>query len=482
MIRHGFKSCTDLAYNLYLDLVDIGFDLVLWRKYGERLDNTQLINPIEMQTPPDVNVAALYLLSASNKIDAFSVVEHWELLIEAHPRYLKIWVLTPDSYSIDEYGVLVVKDMPSYTRFTDLDGESDETKHYQYGYLAQGFYKEGTKFKSFLDFREDTANWDIDYSELEGNPLTYVLSKDNAGIFVGISAEPQENYGNRFAWFAVSRLTNAEGKVKREHVKRPVWCLFSLDGGGGSVLNPKGIQQFCVRESDIHLPTDKTSAVLPSNRFNAVINPIEQTSLGFDGTTVIEKVQGFSNFRFRYALTPFMPILAFASADVHEATEQLKESFPDGDVVYTAWLANGPHSTGMRLYYGSSDREVGEANYYFIQLSEFTVVAEDVGREYHLNITVRDSLLGSFKPVDTELFFTLDVMETDFIYGDDPEQHDGILIPPVTGSNSISPGLYSATVRFKEHRPSEFKGKRFTVRLSFPTLHYVNDVYRDIFV
>lgn len=482
--RNGFTKVTDMAYSLYLDLVSLGFNLKFFRNYGGRFDDYQLINPFPVSGEPSADLTAIYVFESTVNIDPFGKAEPWEIVLEVHPRYMRVWVLTSDSYDFDEYGVMVIKNMPNYLRFSDKgipDNEIDDGDefHYNYGYLSGKYYKVEQPFVNFLDFNEENSNWGIEHYELEGSPLKYIISTDGTGVFVGFSSEPHADKGNCFAWFAVGRLTDTKGQIKTSYRSRPVWCVYSLDGGGSnaiddaSALRPNGIRQFCVREADIVYPTDSTSAVIPGQRFNAILNPVQQTSLDEQGRAILSRVQGFSNYRFKYAQTPYFPIMAYASADIAEETEIVLDTDQEFEVNYHAWLSNSSTSKGMRVYIGESvGRDFDSGVLYKMLVSDWSVGFQDTGVRLHLvSVRVTDALSGQLVNAVEDMPFTVDILgSTTTLIGDDTELHDGNIISPPNGIFKVSTGKNQYTLQFAEHRPSEQKGRNLKLRISFPTM------------
>lgn len=482
--RQEFSNVSELTFSLYRDLVALGFSLKLWRKYGERNEDFQLINPVVPNTDPVQDVAALYIFSANPVIDPFASVEPWDIIIETHPNYMKVWVLTPDCYSIDEYGIVNIKDMPEYVT-NDFE---QSTLHKNYGYLSENYYDHNKLNVNFLDFREDRENWETSDEFLANPKLSYTLSTDGTGVFIGVYSLPYTDSGRHFAWFAIGRLVDASGNITPKHSGRPVWCVYSLDGGGVGktlevmpnadlnkpVLRPTGIRQFCVRESDIHYPTDSMSAVIPNNRFNAVINPLPQTSLREDGTTSLTRLNNFSNWRYTYSNAAYLSIIAYVDAGVHSGSNHIDDTEFYYDIKYHAWLSNFPYNSGMRIYVAEAiDRPNDIGIMYKVILTDVTILFQDDGVRLHsLNVRLLDALSGVLTDALTDLPFIVAVLpSSDAILGSDVETADGnFTSTPQDGMYKIREGEKQSNITFAEFRPSEPKNRALVFRVSFPTL------------
>lgn len=483
--RFGFRNVSDMAYQLHLDLIEKGFSLELWRMYGEREEDSQLINTLVPDEPPVKETAALYVFSATASVDPFALVEPWSIIIEAHPKYLKVWVLTPDCYRVDEYGILVIDNIPEYARLNTSKAEFEEGEHVNYGYLSNRYHVLDASSVNFLDFRSEFYTWGDGTLVQEGSTLSYTLSTDGTGVFFGAYSEKHRNNGDHLAWFAVGRLVDSNGEVKTEHQGRPVWCLYSLAGGGThgtsgdspedtAYINPVGIRQFCVRESDLSYPSDSVSAVIPNNRFNAVINPLQQTSLSEDGTAQLNRIQNFSNWRYKYTKTAFLSVLCYTSADVHEESQLVLDSDQLYDVTYRAWLSNYSENKGMRLYVGAAEsRAIDAGIMYRVLLTNITIIFQDEGVRLHsLNVRLSDALSGTLIEAPKDLLFTVDVLPTsDIILGSDVETADGNFTSiPQDGKYKIHEGEKQSNITFAEFRPAEPKHRTLKFRVSFPTL------------
>lgn len=213
--------------------------------------------------------------------------------------------------------------------------------------------------------------------------------------------------------------------------------------------------------------------MIPQNRFNAIINPLQQTSLDESGKAILSRVQGFSNYRFKYAQTPYLPIICYASADISEETEIVLDTDQEFEINYHAWLANHKDSSGMRLYVGESlNRDFDAGVLYKMFVTDWTIGFTDSGVRIHMfSVRVSDALSGKLVNAPRDMAFTVDILgSTTAIIGNDVDNHDGVLIADSSGTYKISEGKSQYTVQFAEHRPSETKGRGVNLRVSFPTM------------
>lgn len=373
--RNNFTSMDALGISLYQDMVDAGFRLVRHNWFGERTSNTQLINPLYLEELPTEGKTGMYLFQATNIMDFLSSVEPWYVMIQIHPNFIRSWVLTGNSYEEDVNGNIVVKEIPDHFR-TDLQYASDDPNYiadstYEYGHVSpNNLYapEEASRFwlnlcpgESLWPEYEQVAVDENGFRIMNGAPLSYNLTVSSWGMALCIYCPSLSYTGRAHAWLVAQRLVNRKGSVDVERGFNPVWCMFSSNGGGqaydslfgdidSDVVNPEGINQFCVRERDIHYPTPASSALVPTKQSSAVLNNQQSVRHTEKREWQINIPTGFSTWRHKYPL--FMDLIGMASADTASHTDVTRRIvFADGvERSYTALLSNFKDDAGQRLF------------------------------------------------------------------------------------------------------------------------------------
>lgn len=368
--RDNFTSMDALGFSLYQDMVEGGFELVQHNWFGERTPKSQLINPLLQENLPQEGVTGLYLFKSTHITDYLSTVEPWYILIQIHPNFIRTWVMTKNCYELDRNGNIVVKQIPEHFRTEDQQNENDAVT-YEYGYVSPyNEYDEEQPHRYWLNLCPDESMWP-EYEEvpldengfrtLESAPLSYNLTISSWGIALCIYAPSYAHTGRAQAWLVAQRLVNRNGTVDIERGFNPVWCMYSQNGGGqaydslfGDVdsdeVNPIGVNQFCVRERDVHYPTPATSAIVHSKHNAAVLNNMQSVRHLEDRTWQVDIPTGFSTWRHKYPL--YMDLIGMASADMASHTDVTRRVvFGDGvERSYTALLANFKDNAGQRLF------------------------------------------------------------------------------------------------------------------------------------
>ena len=196
-------------------------------------------------------------------------------------------------------------------------------------------------------------NWGFSGNDEESVPLSYFLTVTDHGIAFCMWAESFDGDGDKFAWFAISRMVDNTGAVDTTQ-KEPLFCIFSHDGGGGSDLNspePLGILKFVVREKDVNAPTFPVSASTDTSDSTRIMNSVQQTSIYENGKYIINFLRGLNTQRYSYSQE--IDIIAFASADVTSqyATHEVDVYGEAQPRKYRALNANHPDNKGMRIYF-----------------------------------------------------------------------------------------------------------------------------------
>lgn len=365
--RDKFVRLEDLIYQLHLDMVEAGFELVGTSVFGERTPTSQLINPTVQLNVPEAGKTARYMFKATNRVDRLASAEPWMIIFEVHPHFLRCWALTENALDYDRNGNLTVKEIPEVFQVENLPPDTT----CEFGYMSKlGHYKEETYGSQFLSLIPTESTWfnyedvPVDangYRIMAAAPLSYRLTISNNGIAFYCFSPKHSDTGNCHSWFVVQRLVNHLGKVDFTKGFNPVWCLFSQNGGGESThsifgevdnapLDASGIQQFCLRERDIKFPTPCVSALVPSQIGSAVIGNSQSVRHTEKGGWEVEIPTGFSTWRHKYTL--FADLIGMASADMTTHTGVvLDDAFLEGeDRSYVGMQANFKNNKGQRLF------------------------------------------------------------------------------------------------------------------------------------
>lgn len=194
----------------------------------------------------------------------------------------------------------------------------------------------GQKFFSMKGF--------TDLANIGSYPLSYQLSISERGIALFVWTNSQDTQGNRFSWAVIQRAVNHQTGAMVAVGKTPVFCVYY------TALSPQAnIQKFVVREKDIHKPTRNVSATTHTEDSKAIINPMNQVSIGEDNKYVVQFPNNLNTPRYSY--TDELDLIAFTSADVVSqfAEVPVRVYGETSDRVYRAMLANGPNNTGARI-------------------------------------------------------------------------------------------------------------------------------------
>lgn len=204
----------------------------------------------------------------------------------------------------------------------------------------------------------DTFDFVLHNFDYEAYPFSYSISCTDHGVAFSSWIEGTDGYGCTQNMFVVQRAINPDGTVVVTG-KAPLFCLFSVNGGGGleaNEIDTYGIMRFTVRESDINAPTLPISAVTHTPDGNAVLNPIQQVCFNENGRYDFKFPQGFNTARHSYAYQ--LDMIAYTSADVCSQridvqVQVYNEKNADNTPklrTYRALSANSPKNTGMRPF------------------------------------------------------------------------------------------------------------------------------------
>jgi hypothetical protein len=197
-------------------------------------------------------------------------------------------------------------------------------------------------------------------------PYSYRLSISDHGIAVCIWYEAQEPFGECFSWFVVQRPVHPKTGVPLLRGKCPVFCLYSLQGGGvsnGVVSSTKVIRAFTVREVDVNTPGLHRNATRHTKYGSAVINPFHQISFTEDNEYIVSFPNNLTTDR--YAYIHEMDMIGYCSAGVisqwtiaelNMYSEKMVATPPATGYVpykrrYQALQANEPLNHGMRILF-----------------------------------------------------------------------------------------------------------------------------------
>jgi len=244
---------------------------------------------------------------------------------------------------------------------SDGGGVTAESENKTSGNLAgpKGDYFDGGSSARENVFLSEEYFYSEDGTDQGASPLSYRMSVSNHGIAFCAWRNAYDNAGDKFAWFVVQRPVDpTDGTILSDYYA-PVFCVYSVGGGGptvstskyspGIIIDPEGIQRFVVRETDVHAPTKSASAIVPQRDINPIINPAEQVSISVDNKYIITFPSGLNTQRRAYKHE--LDMLAYTSADVISQDSDVNvtvfgESEPR---TYKAMQANGEYNTGMRI-------------------------------------------------------------------------------------------------------------------------------------
>lgn len=195
--------------------------------------------------------------------------------------------------------------------------------------------------------------WGFENIDEEAVPLSYFLTITDHGLAFMLWAEAYDKDGDKFGWWAIQRMVNDTGAVVVDG-KAPLFCVFSVDGGGGEDLNivePDGILKFVVRETDVNAPTIPVSAAKDTADSARIINSVQQTSIYENGQFIINFPRSLNTQRYSYPHE--LDIIAYASSDVTSqfATHEVTVYGEGQPREYRAMNANHSNNKGMRIYF-----------------------------------------------------------------------------------------------------------------------------------
>ena len=218
-------------------------------------------------------------------------------------------------------------------------------------------------------FRFEHFGFDITKVDRQALPLSYRLSISDHGIAFCMWVEARDSSGDKFHWFNIQRMVDKDtgvpvigDEVEDEIGKAPLFCVFSMTGGGptpgtpsasvnidSNVANPEGAYYFVVRESDVHAPTFPRSATVDSPDSARIINTVQQVSISEDNKLVISSMKGMNSQR--YAYPHELDMITYVSADVVSqfADINVRMYGEAEDRGYKALKANYSNNKGMRI-------------------------------------------------------------------------------------------------------------------------------------
>ncbi|MGL5013367.1 MAG: hypothetical protein ACRC6V_03630 [Bacteroidales bacterium] len=236
---------------------------------------------------------------------------------------------------------------------TDSRVQSDENPAVQWdkrekptGSLT-GFYSKEKFSFSYAHF-----GFDVKQIDRQSIPITYRLAITDHGIALCAWVEAHDNLGDKFTWFNVQRMVDKDTGETIVDGKSPLFCVFSMLGGGGSTINtvdPHGVYYFVVRESDVNSPTFPVSANVDTADSWRIINTVQQLSISEDNKLILSMMKGMNTQRYSYDHE--LDMMGYISADVisqYQDVEitQYNEAEPR---IFKAMKANYAHNTGMRI-------------------------------------------------------------------------------------------------------------------------------------
>lgn len=210
-----------------------------------------------------------------------------------------------------------------------------------------GFY-----LKDKFSFSYSHFGFNISQIDRQSIPLTYRLAITDHGIAFCVWIEARDSSGDKFSWFNVQRMVDKETGATIVDGKSPLFCVFSMVGGGGTTVNtvdPHGAYYFVVRESDVNSPTFPVSANVDTADSWRIINTVQQLSISEDNKLIMSMMKGMNTERYSYEHE--LDMIGYLSADVvsqYQDVEitQYNEAEPRS---FKALKANYANNTGMRI-------------------------------------------------------------------------------------------------------------------------------------
>jgi hypothetical protein len=283
----------------------------------------------------------LYVFKPTLKVDPLADVQNWRFII----RLEDIEDGIAYSYSLNA--------LTSTQLINSGDGEfsvSSPSEEKEMGILNATSSK-NVEDKHFFSRKSEYSKWSCfkQGGDSEAWPISYRLSVTDHGFLLVTWAEAQDSSGDCFNWLVIQRPVDLNGDILIEG-HAPLFCLFSLNGGGSSDVNkvvPEGINLFVVREKGINAPTLPQSAVIPTADSSPILNPIQQVSLTEEGKYLLTFPKGLNTHRYCYS--EVLDLICYTSADViSQWSEPTIIAFGE-ERDYKAISANHPNNKGMRL-------------------------------------------------------------------------------------------------------------------------------------
>lgn len=220
----------------------------------------------------------------------------------------------------------------SLKAITDVDRYSFRYEHYGYDVNGTGYAK----------------------VNIESIPLSYRLSISNHGIAFCMWIESKDSVGNNFHWWNIQRMVNKDDGTPIVEGKAPLFCVFSMKGGGGADVNVadlNAVHYFVVREIDVNAPTFPVSASVDTADSNRIINVVQQVSISEENKLVISMMKGLNTQR--YAYPHELDMIGYVSADVVSQWADIEvEQYGEGvenKRSFKAMQSNFRNNSGMRI-------------------------------------------------------------------------------------------------------------------------------------
>lgn len=203
----------------------------------------------------------------------------------------------------------------------------------------------------------------------EAVPLTYALSTSDHGVAFMMWTEARDSFGDRYHWWTVQRMVDKDTGETIVDGKSPLFCVFSMVGGGSIASDPgdeiavneiavteHDAYYFVVREADVHTPTVPVTACYDTNDSSRIINVQQQVCISEDNDLTMNMIKGMNTQRYSYPHE--LDMIAYISADVVSQFAEVDVQVygeMDGQNVhkrkYKALKANRRDNKGMRLLF-----------------------------------------------------------------------------------------------------------------------------------
>lgn len=212
---------------------------------------------------------------------------------------------------------------------------------------ASNFYS-----KDKFSFSYSHFAYDISKIDRQSIPLSYRLAISDHGIAFCLWVETRDSAGDRFTWFNTQRMVDKETGEPIVDGKAPLFCVFSMNGGGGSNVNvadEEAVYYFVVREADVNSPSFPVSASVDSADSNRIINVVQQVSISENNHLILSMMKGMNTQRYSYPHE--LDMIAYVSADVVSQYQDV-EITQYGEAEkrsFKALKANFANNTGMRI-------------------------------------------------------------------------------------------------------------------------------------